>query len=158
MARAAYNRLRRFLPTGGATVLLDEFSVQAIESWTEPAQASGNAKRQRLMSTHYAGNGNKLENSLEAKDRVIQEVLHAAPRFHGHEVGQPSIFAAQSVTWSQVLLLGADEGKPPKVTINRLPHSVADRQASGETVAHLLRLPVGPTTQDPRHLPPGRGG
>ncbi|CAE7298184.1 ppsA [Symbiodinium natans] len=135
VARAGYNRLRRFLPTGGSTLGLDEISMQAIGSWTEPAQAQQGAKRQKLMSTHYAGN--KLDNSLQAKQQVLQAVVRAIRRMQGHRKGSPQLFPSQSLLWSHVTApsLSAPRGHAPKkdsAATSEISSSQSSSSSSGE--------------------------
>ena len=78
IAQIGYNRVGRFLPTGGTTLGLDEVGLEVIGSLTEPVQSASNAKRAKLMSTHCAGK----KFSLEAKERFSQpsSSVHIAPR------------------------------------------------------------------------------
>ncbi|CAE7236638.1 ppsA, partial [Symbiodinium microadriaticum] len=105
IAHVGYNRLRRFLPTGGTTLGMDEVSLQAIGSWTEPVRTDDRSKRPKLMATHYAGN--KMLNSLQAKREVVAAVMQAVKRHQGARYGEPSLLPAGSVIWKHVTRVAA---------------------------------------------------
>ena len=105
IAHVGYNRLRRFLPTGGTTLGMDEVSLQAIGSWTEPVRTDDRSKRPKLMATHYAGN--KMLNSLQAKREVVAAVMQAVKRHQGARYGEPSLLPAGSVLWKHVTRVAA---------------------------------------------------
>ncbi|CAE7836616.1 unnamed protein product, partial [Symbiodinium necroappetens] len=99
----AYNRLRRFLPTGGTTFSFDNSRLQALGSWTEAAQDNvrpSGPKRQRLMSHHYAGN--KTATSCDAKRQVIDGVLQVFHRRQGALVQPNGLLGPSSVMWKDL--------------------------------------------------------
>lgn len=81
-SRAQYNRLRRFLPTGGNMVQLEPFDQQALGNWTEipsGAGASGQkARAQMHMGMHYAGD--KLSRSYVVKSHVLKVFMQLFKR------------------------------------------------------------------------------
>ena len=107
IAQIGCGRVGRFLPTGGTTLGLDEVGLEVIGSWIEPVQSASNAKRAKLMSTHYAGK--KFMNSLEAKERFSQpsSSVHIAPRAVAvasvvaavYRAAEPTIYHFGFFTW-----------------------------------------------------------
>ena len=75
-SRAQYNRLRRFLPTGGNVVQLEPLDQQAIGNWTEIPIGGGRSEGERKpqavvhMGLHYAGE--KLFRSYVVKAHVLR--------------------------------------------------------------------------------------
>ena len=105
-ARAGYNRLRRFLPTGASVLGLRPDESQAVGSWVEvpsgtAAKDTPPPKAPRLMSQHYSGE--KAATSARIKDRIIRDVFASARRqglpmqLDAEQLLQPA-----SLTWAHI--------------------------------------------------------
>ena len=86
-SKAQYNRLRRFLPTGGNVFQLQPLDQQAIGNWTEipdgGGREGGSRKLQAVvhMGLHYAGE--KLYRSYVVKAHVLRVMLTLFRRRQG---------------------------------------------------------------------------
>ena len=81
---AAYNRLRRFMPTLANCLSFDPQAMQAIGSWMEipchggPAPAAKSARASMPMGLHYAGH--KVARSGRVKAHALKCFMHLAKK------------------------------------------------------------------------------
>ncbi|OLP99622.1 hypothetical protein AK812_SmicGene17832 [Symbiodinium microadriaticum] len=149
-ARAQYNRLRRFLPTGGQVLGMSPQDAQALGSWMEiPFEDKRQSGRQDLMSTHYSGQ--RVLASMYAKRKVVQSVLaHPCARdAHTSPLASGSFLWAHLGQASEPLELQPGAHPPDGV-----PASSEEDEASDETSPSSSTSSSDTSSGDARELFP----
>ena len=143
-ARAAYNRLRRFLPTGANCFQLDTTSAQAIGAWTEAPVSSvaGGSLPARLMSSHYAGE--QVGRGIEAKRSVLLPLEKMVRQRQGSLLGsQDGLLRPGSLLWSEVAC-ERDNQSPDLAsgpTPDRRPEASQESSSSSSTTSASASSP-----------------
>ena len=149
---AAYNRLRRFLPTIANVLGLDVPDLQAIGNWVEVAQGgfqdpqTKKARASIPMGVHYSAE--KVLRSVQVKQRCVDRLLHL------WKLKQPSLALTEegllprdSWMWEEVMM--AHTTTPP--TAGSLDDVVFDEiPVENETILPVENAELEPMEEDIR--------